>query len=494
MIYKIVNWKTFQESSAMDNKKNRILWWSALAIFLFVCSYFVVYNAQWLIGDDAIVIKHIGFGHYFKTSDTVQPEIGRFFPFTYLMYNVLPLFTIGNISATTVYSYQALILILFAIIGFLLTLGILKERPAFWRYSIAFLVTVFLVGRHYSEYINCFSTSWFGSFVNIVSVAFLYLYHKKGVIIYAVLAFIAFTYCSYCSEVNFVVPLTIGVGALALLWRRLSMKSKFFYGSLILSSVLFLAIYYFKVYVHTTSAYDGSHGAEVTFLGNAFHILLAQKFIWLIIFVALCRIYEIAKYKKEFTIYDIMILAAAGHCVGGFILKLNWILYYNRAIIIALPSVIYYLNIWLKPHYLCAVSLCFAAFYGIKIPKAITTSQENRTDAYCFVKQLIDCNETQNKDIIFYYPEDETDDFNSVLRDWIYSSLQTYIAYELNQEDLYIERISSLSDIDTYENCIIVTSSYNDQLTSSGNAVLDEKYIPIFSTCSKDLIVYKPIE
>lgn len=468
--------------------------WAFLILFLSICSYFVVHNAQWLIGDDAIVIRHTGFGHFFKPSDTIQPEIGRFFPFTYLQYNVLPLIINGNISATSVYIYQMIIMVLFAVIGFFLVLDILKERPSVWKYTIAFLITVFLVGRHYSDYVNCLSTSWFGSFVNILSVAFLYLYHKKGNLIYAVLAFIAFTYSSYCSEVNFVVPLTIGAGALALLWRRLSVKSKTFYSSLILSSVVFLVIYYFKVYIHTTSAYDGSHGTEVTFLGNTFHILLAQKFIWLIILVAIGRIYEIIRFKKEFTIYDVLILAAAGHCVGGFILKLNWVLYYNRAIIIALPSVIYFLNVWLKPKYLFAVALCFAAFYGIKIPKTITTSQRNRTDAYIFVKQLINCKKSDNQDIVFYYPQDETEDFNNELRDWIYSSLQTYIAYELNQEDFYIERISSLNDIETDNNYVIVTSSYNDLISETGNSEFTKGFIPLFNTRTEDFVVYQTAE
>lgn len=466
--------------------------WAFLVLFLSICSYFIVHNAQWLIGDDAIVIRHTGFGHFFRPSDTIQPEIGRFFPFAYLQYNVLPLLTNGNISATSVYIYQMIIMVLFAVIGFYLVLDIIKERPSVWKYPIAFLITVFLIGRHYGNYVNCFSTSWFGSFINIISVAFIYLFHTRKNISYAVLSFIAFTYSNYCSEVNFVVPFVIGAGAIFLMWAKISRKEKFFYSSLILSSVVFLLIYYFKVYIHITSAYDSSHGAEVTLLGNAIRMLYAQKFIWLIIFVALIRLVNIIKSKKGINFYDILILAAAGHCVGGFILKLNWVLYYNRAIIIALPSVIYYLNLWLKPKYLLAITLCFAAFYGIKIPKVITTSQKNRIEAYNFVRQITHRVKSDGQEVIFYYPEDETKDFNGVLRDWIYSSLQTYLAYELGQEDLHIKRIDSINGID--DNSIVVSSEYNNLITTEGDKVFYDNFVPIIKEKTRNLVVYKKKE
>lgn len=451
--------------------------WVLLIIFLSICSFFVVHNAQWLIGDDAIVIRHTGFGHYFKPSDTIQPEIGRFFPFAYLQYNILPLFSNGNITATAVYIYQMIIMVLFALIGFLLILDILKERTSFWKYSIAFLIAVFLVGRHYSDFVNCFSSVWFGNFINIISITFLYLFHTRKNVVYAVLSFLSLTYSNYCLEVHFVVPLVIGAGALILMWAKLSKKEKLFYSSLILSSLIFLLIYYFKIFLHTTSAYDGSHGEDVALFENAIGILYAQKFIWLIILVALIRILVIIKNKKGFNIYDILILAAAGHCAGGFILKLNWVLYYNRAIIIALPSVIYFLNVWLKPKYLCTIALCFAIFYGIKIPKAISVSQTNRTNAFNFVHSLVSCVKSDGRQLVFYCPEDETKDFNGVLRDWIYSSLQIYIAYELNQEDLHIRRISSIDTVDN--NCFVISSYYNNMITAEGNKVFDDDFIPI---------------
>lgn len=383
-------------------------------------------------------------------------------------------------------------MVLFAIVGFYLTLDILKKRPSYWKYSIAFLVTVFLVGRHYSDYVNCFSTSWFGSFINVISIAFLYLFHTRRSIAFAILSFIAFTYSNYCSEVNFVVPLVIGAGALIFLWAKISRKEKIFYFSLILSSIVFLLIYYFKVYIHITSAYDGSHGSGVTLLGNAIRMLYAQKFIWLIILVALIRLVNILKSKKGINFYDILILAAAGHCVGGFILKLNWVLYYNRAIIIALPSVIYYLDLWLKPKYLFAITLCFAIFYGIKIPKAITTSQKNRIETYNFVNQITHRVKSDGQEVIFYYPEDETKDFNGVLRDWIYSSLQTYLAYELGQEDLHIKRIDSINGID--DNSIVVSSEYNNLITTEGDKVFYDNFVQIIKEKAINFVVYKKKE
>ena len=58
----------------VQNNLSWIIW----AIATFILPWFIVENAQWLIGDDAIIIKKTGSGIPFSIFDTIKPESGRF--------------------------------------------------------------------------------------------------------------------------------------------------------------------------------------------------------------------------------------------------------------------------------------------------------------------------------------------------------------------------------------------------------------------------------
>ena len=72
--------------------------WIIWLVATMILSYFIVHNAQWLIGDDAIIIKKTGSGQAFSIFDTINPEAGRFYPLAYYAYNILLLFNKGQIS------------------------------------------------------------------------------------------------------------------------------------------------------------------------------------------------------------------------------------------------------------------------------------------------------------------------------------------------------------------------------------------------------------
>ncbi|MGN1239873.1 MAG: hypothetical protein ACI4TV_03250 [Paludibacteraceae bacterium] len=452
----------------------------AVLLLLALCgAYFIIHNAQWLLGDDAIVMRFTGWGEFFPLSHTVQPACGRFFPLAYTMYNILPIFFHGQISATIIYTYHAMVFVAFVFMAFYLVQDILKNQSAVWRYVTALLATIFLIGRHYSNYINCYSTVWFTDTINLLCILMAYLFYTRHKWVYGIFALITINWINYCSEVSFVVPLAWGVCAM-LLWSTSSKKEKIFHILLIISALIFLVIYFFGIFLRAEGFYDGAHGAETTMLENAWKIFFAQKFLWMVMLVFCVRTYDIIRNHTPLTIYDILILTALADCCGGFILRLNWVLYYNRAIVIALPAVIYFVNQYLKPHWGTMLMFVFAIWYGIKVPKIIKSTNTNRIQTYQLMSEITHLHEN-GKTLYFYQPDATQESFDMVLRDWMYASLQTYAAYLLQQKDYTIERTNELQQ----EDAIYISSKYNATLSPEGMKLLENTYEPILRTNSQ---------
>ena len=453
-----------EQKSTLWRNVSYILW-AAISI---VCAFFIVYHSEWLFGDDAIVMKYTGWGRFFPMSHTVSPEIGRFFPFSYLMYNILPIFFHGQISATIVYVYQALWFIAFSWMSFYLVQDMLRNQPSVWRYTTALMVAIFLVGRHYSDFINCYSTSWFGAVLNGATILFAYLFYDRKKPVYGILAFAVLFWITYCSEVSFVVPLAWGVCALPL-WKKSTKAERIFHIALIVNAVVFLLIYFFAIYLKTVSAYDGAHGAETTFLTNAIHILVAQKFLWVVILLFCVRIWDIIRNKSEYTIFDVLILVAAAHCFGGFILKLNWVLYYNRAVVIALPAVIYFGDKYLRPYLLCILMALFAGWYGIKIPKAIKKQQGDRAGAIEFMNAISSKQKETGLPIYLFAIDITNPSFEGEMVRWLYSSFETYYDYETQDINAELPRVAEYQGKGIY-----ITIKYNDQIVPNSNEIVSQ--------------------
>lgn len=417
--------------------------WTILITFIGVCAFYIVHNAQWLVGDDAIVIRHTGMGNPFLPSDTTIPENGRFFPFSYLMYNVLLWFFEGNISPTIHYCYHAICFIVASVASFVFFLYIQRESKGSWKYIIALLATLFIASRVYSGFVNCFSTTWFGFFTQTFTILFFVLFIEKKSWVFGTLSFLLIVFSTYCSEVAFVLPFALGVCGLLFRWRQGWIGERVFYGLCVLNGVVFLLIYYFVVFVHVEEVYDSSHGEPVSVLSNAIRILWAQKFLWVAICLFLYRLWQVVCRKDSVTFYDILLLSAAAHCCGGFILKLNWILYYNRAIMFALPAVVFYGNKYLKERGTMILFLVYAMFYLIKLPGIISENQANRNNTKEFSDVITSL--VKNGEIVYWLePSQEQNEsmYDFVNIQWLKTSLQALIRYESGNPNYCLQTIN----------------------------------------------------
>ena len=462
--------------------------WLVFVSFIVITVYYIIANAQWLIGDDAIVISHTGIGKPFLCEDTIWPEAGRFFPFAYQMYNVLLMLFDGYISPYIHYLYHGLCFIL---ASFLMMKSLIlvcnNDKENKFIYWIAIIGTIFIGTRVYSGFINCFSTTWFGYFRGaLIIFSFLsFIAYKKW--IWGALSLLLISLGCYCSEVSFVLPLAWGVCGLLLRNKIAPKEEKIFYFGLIISAILFLILYYFISYIHIEKVYDSSHGTNLSIIHNALKILLAQKFLWLALIVFCVRAFDVVVRKKEVTIYDILLLASAAHCVGGFILKLNWILYYNKAIIYSLPAVIYFCNYYLKPKWTLLIILCFAIFYSAKIPNMIKQNQENRIDSFTFVNTLAD-KIKEGEEVYWYNPSTIYKSSNEyIFRDWIQQATEKYLWYVLEDPTFRFKTITEYNDEKGY----VLISNENDILTPNSNKKIINNGEFIISQKERGLKLYK---
>lgn len=456
----------------MENMKEKIIKygsWALMALITIVCAFFIVHDAQWIIGDDAIVMTYSGWGHWFPMSYTIWPESGRFFPMNYQMYNFYAPFFEGQMSAQAMYIFHAIIFALSVGLCFYLIQDILKKREAIWRYGITILATVFFTGRNYVSFMNCFSTAWFGTFLTVALLLFAYLFYTRKQWWYGVVAFLIVVWITYTGENAFVAPLAWGTCGLLLLWKKSTKAERWFHIVLVADAIVFLLVYFFFIYLKTTKAYDGAHGSEVMLFGNMKNILIAQKFLWIAAAVLCVRVWDVLKNKAEITFYDLFLLTTGAVCVGGFILKLNWVLYYNGAVLVALPAVVYYLNQYLKPYWTALIMLVFAGWYGIKVPQTIKEIDGQRDDCHQFMTVLAEQVE-QGETVYLYYPGEKVDNFDYIQRVWIYNAVETFLAYYMDSEGMLLERVSSFDG----RPGIYVTIDKNEVLYPGSNGCVEE--------------------
>ena len=388
--------------SKLLNQKNvlpHICFWGCLTALLAVCSYFLIHNAWWIIGDEAIVVSHTGMGKAFlPTGFPVMPSEGRLYPFAYNLYDVLLLFNSGYISPQAHYILQAIALVIFGVFFALIGLHILKDKPAVWKYSITFCLVAIVIVRVLPEFITCYTGAWI---IFMFLPLFLYCtirFDETEHWGYGVIALLIINYIIYCYENVCTIPFAIGVCSLLFNYKNLSRSKKIFNVMLIAGCLLFLSIWVFAILPQATHFY--SHKAETSHLMNAIKIFIAQKIYWLAAITLIFRAVQIFRKKSSYSFYDSLLLASFAYFLGTAILKLNFTYYYNVGAFVALIAVLYFCKEYLKPHWICVLFVVLAIFYGRKYPSIISKAQKDRITSQSHITQLA---ETSKKMHIYWF-------------------------------------------------------------------------------------------
>lgn len=466
----------------MNNKELSVkaVFWALWTALTAVCVYYIIHNAQWLIGDDAILIRHTGWGKAFLASDTINPQAGRFFPFAYLVYDVLLSFGGDHISPAAHFVLHAVFFVVFVVSVTILILDTLEGLKLVWKYTIALLAVVVFVGRVYPQFTECFSTAWFSYTIIAAFMLCVFMFYKKQKWVYGIIALLCLNYYCYCGESAFVLPLSFGACALMFQHKTMTTKEKVFNWCLVGSALLFLILYAIKVLPYIETAYDGSHGEEVNIWSNMVNMLWAQKLLLLALVLFVVRLVDILRNKKEYTIYDNLLMTAAACCCANFVLRLNWTLYYNISALLVIPPLLHFSIEYLNERWTLALFVLLALFYGRKIPATIQKNQDHRENVSKEMSSLMkNINEV---DAVFWYaPDADVYSYGLELREWRYDCLCAYLGWMYHDKDYSITKVKEFHNDN---NTLWLTTSDNEamfpddtQLMDSGDKVFDADFI-----------------
>ncbi len=414
--------------------------------FLCVCVYFAIHNAGWRWGDEAIVINKIGWSEPF-IPHLQQTECARLYPFCYTLYDLLLLFPHGDqISPCAIYILQSVFLIVYSIALFCLSFIILKDVDYKWKYPIALLTNIFAVSRIYNEMITCNTGIWIIYTLLPVFLLFSYLFYKKHNWWYGAISLIVINYLIYCYETIFSVPFTIGACMLLFLWSKLTKPNKIYFFSLLGSAIIFLVLYVCLALPNISNVYDPAHGSGVSFWENALKIFIAQKTMWVVSILLLVRLFDFIKNHREFYYFDTLLLASCAYCCVGVVVKLNFVYYYNLAVITAIPAILYFSIYYFKEIGTFCLFLSLSIFYGIKIPKIIKRVNNERDVCAYIVAQV--CTATENYENVFWYlPKDGViNGYGLELRAWHKHFVESNIAWSSQDKNYYIKGMDSFND------------------------------------------------
>lgn len=413
---------------------NNIYWIVCLSATI-ILAFFIVHNAQWLIGDDAIIIKKTGSGIPFSIFDTVSPSSGRYYPLAYYAYNILILFNNGVVSVQQHYILVALGFSFFSIFIFLLNKEIFKKYTVkkYITNSLAFLFSFMIIQRAYTTFSYVFSTIWIDYLLLIVFMFFSYQFYNSQKYIFAIIAILSILYCVFCIETIFILPMSFGILPLLFSFNNLTKKEKWFNISLISVGLFFLISYYFVVYIHITKAYDGSHGAEISLFQNAINMLMNQKLLLVALLVFALRLYFIFIKKEKYDkFYDTMLLTGFAYTLGCFVLGLNWGMYYMISVLFVSFPILYYFNKYFEMKYLIVIILILSIFHIRNFPKNITTVQKDRIETKGLIETL---KVYRDKNYTFVWKDKllVENNWDKIISNWKKESLSILLTHEFNE-------------------------------------------------------------
>ena len=460
----------------MNSKLNKAVFWSFYVLLTGALAFFIIHDAGWIIGDDAIVIRKTGWGHFFKPADMVAPASGRFYPFAYIIYNILPVFGLCSVNAH--FALHTFIFVLFCAVSLLACYKAVEMKQLAWQDGILVLsAAVVCVARAYCNFLDAYSTIWVDYTLVMIWALCCYYVHTKQSKVALIIGLISVTYLTYCLETNFIFPLCYGILGLLFTWKKSTKFEKTYLWSLVGVGVVFLLLYFFICYLHIEEAYDGSHGQEITIIGNAIKMFVAQKVLWVVLFLVCWRAYRIFVKKEEYEFWDTILLTGCAYCSGCAVMKLNWVLYYTLASLFMITAIVHYLNKCLGTKWAWIIMLGLALFTFRKVPSYIKTNQQKRKGTAEIIEVLRNQYKAGNT-LYWYAPEDDREwCFDLGYRDWNFSCLETLFAWEIHQENYQLQIVKAFDGqagtyILPYENNIFF-QGINDTIVSAGDVLKD---------------------
>jgi hypothetical protein len=267
---------------------------------------------------------------------------------------------------------------------------------------------------------------------------------------YYIMAVIFAIYASYCKEPVFGIFLIIAITNI-LFKIKISKKEKTFYTALIFNGVIFLWMYYMLALKDSSYLYNEG---RVYIAGFKFIIsIFAYNPILVLLFtIGLIRLFcVIIKKERSILYYDSLLFAGMGYILAYALLHLNSSYYFLPAIVLFLPSLIY----WIKFMYLNdkAYSLFLSYFIVVlytlngSIVYDISHNLQERNKFIPYINDLV--YESNNNKQFVWYDYDCTstgDTFYIVLRDFKKYTINAFLNYVSKTEGHDFFTLRKVSD------------------------------------------------
>ena len=401
---------------------------SVIGVYVF----YILYNAEWLIGDDAFLLRRTAMGIPFPFSESILPEIGFFRPFDYLHENIVLLFHSGTHSAFEHYIINAVsfVLCMGALIGILWK--IIKPKEV-CDYAIITFGTIAIASRLIGVYINIFGPIFGVYTYHMLAIFFLCIFLEKDKTWAMALSLFCWAYSMLIYENVCMVLGCMGLFPLLLAYKQLSKNQKIYNYTLIGMAVAFIVTYVYVIYFppRGQSHYDPAHDTGVGLIDNAWTMIYGQKFIWVAALVWFWRQVQLVRKQTTYHIlYDTLLWAAGGMVIGAIVLRLDWAMYYYDAIILSLPAIVYFLiNSHTKygKYVALGVMMLFAAWHSVKVPHLIEKNQKDRIVTSANMHLIAE--KALNGWSIVWYDGCRQDSVSEVRKAWRKEATRNYIQY-----------------------------------------------------------------
>ncbi|GHV82477.1 hypothetical protein AGMMS49991_10350 [Spirochaetia bacterium] len=408
------------------NEKARIAGIVLIAVSTVFIVWVGMYKAEWLLGDDSTFIATTAVNEWLPPNPMVN---GRFWPIGQFHYNILvPLFRLLNkpeipASAHLLvngFIYALAVWFLYKLFG---AIGPEKKHyfvPVlflciFPLFSVAF-IPVFM-DVIYSETI-----------LTLLLSAFMFFYYKAintKKTVYYIAALLAAVYSTYAKEPVFGVFVIIGLTNFLFGFKPEARKDLIFNGILLLNAMVFIVLYYFLSYKNASKIYNVGL-VEQNVVQSIFIILINNKFLILVLIAFFIRVFFVmVKKDRERLFSDALLFASVGYTVAYILLHLTTAYYFFPAVLLALPSFVYWAKKLLgNKNKFYAITLLFplVLICALNLGEEIIAAKDllkERQNTMPFVKELIA--DYESGKTLYWYEIDDLDAKNQIYqisRDW----------------------------------------------------------------------------
>ncbi len=452
-----------------------------LGIITVICSYWIIKNANWIIGDDIMFITGSGIGK----NNVMMYGSGRFFPLAFQEFNILNLIPNGHTPIAhyiiSLISFYAFIFILaefykkiiseklnnkilislfvcaFVLIYFMhISFMSMYMEIIFPERMVMLWLSLFMLS--YYQGLKTQKTKWY---ILAALISVLNMYYKEP-IFGSYLVFVVFSFCFY--------------------GKHLSKGQKIYNYITLLGCVSFLMSYYFIVYQNSTSFYNQGryYGNFLNFLQEIFRW---NKPFYIIILLGFYRGWQIIFKQDRSQLYtDGLLFSGLAYLCAYIFLNLNAAYYFLPVYVFCMPSLIVFsvsLFKYKKILGILAMIIFYATFSGcfIHVRGSIYFHQYKRQNDMAFLQQIAD-KYRQGYTIIWYkkFQQQEKNAFFNVSIADKFNKLDKFLTFALNGEKIQIKQISELkTPLQTKE--ILIYPPENEIESTSDFAILGKNVI-----------------